>query len=498
MKSLVGAMATFKDACFHYQKINELNRRLLSLGVNSSWRPSPLTNCKGWCLDCCQHTDLTYCLGCSLYHVCQWCSQKERCFLDNAPHFTRIRTLKEPVTFEDLDNYVKLMMKLFPINAKLVNKFIKNINQNKCRNEMQDQWYNQLLLPITLSALKIVIGEDIFYVLGLYENTANLNETAFSLVNLVDKYDRLLLDDYNFQRMSFLPVNLQEKYALKYISNSRFLSQSDKVLAFNHFTQESVKDLTVPTSSIYMKRNVTDSTLTIDTTWNATLLLVANVRKFLSDMNSIRYIPFEVSQCNEIFLKRKFVELGSIVAPGYIASNHLKKASRITKCKWCTAHPNTILSDYRMKMIYDVIMEFLRVLVKSNVNVGHCSSVETIFKSIPCLFNPLDNKKFSAALEKFFIYLDPQLVQGVYYVLMDHMLSPQLVSFILKSGKHFSTILTKHDIKCLILNVFNAWFDLPSLQTIPFTLYQTSALLKLKNDDKLENEFTLEISDDED
>nr|BAA07347.1 NSP1 [Rotavirus sp.] len=36
-------MATFKDACYHYKRMNKLNGSILKLGANDEWRPAPIT-----------------------------------------------------------------------------------------------------------------------------------------------------------------------------------------------------------------------------------------------------------------------------------------------------------------------------------------------------------------------------------------------------------------------------------------------------------------------
>ncbi|BAV35131.1 non-structural protein NSP1 [Rotavirus A RVA/Cow-tc/THA/A5-10/1988/G8P[1]] len=40
-------MATFKDACYHYKRMNKLNGSILKLGANDEWRPAPITKFKG-------------------------------------------------------------------------------------------------------------------------------------------------------------------------------------------------------------------------------------------------------------------------------------------------------------------------------------------------------------------------------------------------------------------------------------------------------------------
>nr|AXF43074.1 truncated NSP1 [Bovine rotavirus] len=239
-------MATFKDACYYYKRINKLNHAVLKLGVNDTWRPSPPTKYKGWCLDCCQHTDLTYCRGCTMYHVCQWCSQYGRCFLDNQPHLLRMRTFKNEVTKDDLMNLVDMYDTLFPMNQKIVDKFINNTRQHKCRNECVNQWYNHLLMPITLQSLSIELDGDVYYIFGYYDDMNNVNQTPFSFVNLVDIYDKLLLDDVNFTRMSFLPVTLQQEYALRYFSKSRFISEQRKCVSDSHFSINVLENLHNP------------------------------------------------------------------------------------------------------------------------------------------------------------------------------------------------------------------------------------------------------------
>ncbi|ABF50126.1 NSP1, partial [Rotavirus A] len=134
------------------------------------------------------------CQGCLIYHVCEWCSQYSRCFLDNDPHLLRMRTFKNEITKSDLENLINMYDTLFPINQKIVNKFANIIKQHKCRNEYLIQWYNHFLMPITLQSLSIELDGDIYYVFGYYDDMHKINQTPFSFTNLISKYDVLLLD----------------------------------------------------------------------------------------------------------------------------------------------------------------------------------------------------------------------------------------------------------------------------------------------------------------
>nr|UUB88312.1 NSP1-253-UG [synthetic construct] len=253
-------MATFKDACFHYRRLTALNRRLCNIGANSIWMPVPDAKIKGWCLECCQIADLTHCYGCSLPHVCKWCVQNRRCFLDNEPHLLKLRTVKHPITKDKLQCIIDLYNIIFPINDKVIRKFERMIKQRECRNQYKIEWYNHLLLPITLNAAAFKFDENnLYYVFGLYEKSVSDIYAPYRIVNFINEFDKLLLDHINFTRMSNLPIELRNHYAKKYFQLSRLPSSKLKQIYFSDFTKETVIFNTytkTPGRSIY--RNVTE------------------------------------------------------------------------------------------------------------------------------------------------------------------------------------------------------------------------------------------------
>nr|UYO78343.1 NSP1 protein [Rotavirus A] len=484
-------MATFKNACYFYKKMCKNNQ--LTLGANKQWTPSPPEKFKGWCLDCCRYTSLTHCNGCSLYHVCQLCSQESRCFLDNSPHLLRMRTFIDPIKFEDLDNYVKSMSKIFPVNAKVVDKSLKTVRQNKCRNEISDLWHDHLTLPVSLQCLRISIDGVNYYIMGFYQQMNALNETPFSFYNLIDKYDRLLLDDYNFKRMEHLPYNLQSIYAQKYWCVSRFISHPQKSIKFDHFTTATLENQQIPTSPIYVRRNeVQGSRSWKIQEWNQLIKLSDNVREWNRLVNDSDYIVFSVSQKNKLFILHKFEKLMGIVVPNYIASNHVKRAVSVKKCKWCTIANLLPFCDYRFKNIYNVIMDFLRALCKSNLSIGHCSSVEGVYEIVPYLFNPY-GAEFTSKLHIFFSYLEPVEIKGTEYVIFSYPLHPDS-QYVIFGNEIPPTILSESQIMNIIINIIDYWFNFNSAPSMPLTLRTTNALHYLRSIDKLEDEYALLIS----
>nr|ACA96837.1 NSP1 [Human rotavirus A]ACA96841.1 NSP1 [Human rotavirus A] len=493
-------MATFKDACFFYKKLNRLNNQVLKLGANSVWRPAPLSKYKGWCLDCCQHTDLTYCKGCSLYHVCQWCSQYARCFLDNQPHLLRMRTLKEPITKEDICNLVSMYSILFPINDKVVRKFSNNVRQHKCRNEYEFEWYNQLLFPITLQALTIKIDDSVYHIFGYYDDMTKVNQTPFSFTNLINRYDKLLLDSINFDRMANLPGALQHQYALRYFSKSRFISHGIKDLCKSHFTEETLENKEIPTSPYELTRNCTVNLTPYGVMrWNDECKKMVNANDYISEMNTSYTEHYTVSQQNLIFVEHKLNLLSKRIQPNYVASNHSLRASKMKKCKWCALQPSTFWDDFRLSDIYDLIMEFIRVLVKSNVNVGHCSSNEWIYPHMQNIFNPCRTQSYNFAINKLFEYLESVEVDGTEYIMFDNNLTIELYDIIRSVMRcRVPSILSKFDVATIIKAIISKWFNIDRMRKVPLTLMQTSTLRNLNSSDDLIDEYALMISDDED
>ncbi|BAU88565.1 non-structural protein NSP1 [Human rotavirus A] len=416
-------MATFKDACYHYKRMNKLNGSILKLGANDEWRPAPITKFKGWCLDCCQYTNLTYCRGCALYHVCQWCSQYNRCFLDEEPHLLRMRTFKNDINKEDVENLLNMYDTLFPIHEKIVNKFINNVKQRKCRNEYLLEWYNHLLFPLTLQALAIKLENSTYYIFGYYDCMEQENQTPFHFVNLINNYDRLLLDDRNFSRMAHLPPILQQEYALRYFSKSRFMNKPKRELERNDFADNLMEDRHSPTS--------------------------------------------------------------------------LMQVTRIHNCKWCQITScYKIWEDFRIKKIYNNVLDFIRALSKSNGMAGHCSSQEEIYKYVSKLFLIYDKEQWTGSIDRLFKCLEPVDINEVEYVLFDHEINWEVRGLISQCmNGNIPRILNLSDIRLILSSLIYDWFDIRYMRETPMTTSTTNELRKLNRKNELIDEYDLELSD---
>nr|AHF49497.1 NSP1 [Rotavirus A] len=476
MKSLVEAMATFKDACYYYKRINKLNHTVLKLGVNDAWRPSPPTKCKGWCLDCCQHTDLTYCRGCSMYHVCQWCSQYGRCFLDNEPHLLRMRTFKNDVTKDDLTNLIDMYNTLFPMNQKIVDKFINSTRQHKCRNEYVIQWYNHLLMPITLQSLSVELDGDVYYIFGYYDDMNDINQTPFSFVNLVDVYDKLLLDDINFNRMSFLPVTLQQEYALRYFSKSRFITEGRKCVNDSHFSVNILENLNNPNFKIQITRNCSE----VSSKWNEMCKLVKNVNTYFDVLKTSHIEFYSISTRCRLFTQRKLRMVSKLIRPNYVTSNHRATATEVHNCKWCSINNSyTVWNDFRIKKVYDNIFSFMRALVKSNVNIGHCSSQEKIYEHITSILDVCDDDKWNSSVAEMFDYLEPVELNTTKYVLFNHEVNWDVINVLVQNIGKVPQILTLNDIVVILQSIIYDWFDIRYMRHTPMTTFTIDKLRRL-------------------
>nr|AAQ07958.1 nonstructural protein nsp1 [Human rotavirus A] len=461
--------------------INKLNHAVLKLGVNDAWRPSPPTKYKGWCLDCCQYTDLTYCRGCSMYHVCQWCSQYGRCFLDNEPHLLRMRTFKNDVTKDDLMNLIDMYDILFPMNQRIVNKFINSTRQHKCRNEYATQWYNHLLMPITLQSLSVELDGDIYYIFGYYDDMNNINQTPFSFVNLVDMYDKLLLDDINFNRMSFLPVVLQQEYALRYFSKSRFITEGRKCVNDFHFSVNILENLNNPNFKIQITRNCSK----VSSKWNEMCKLVKNVNIYFDVLKTSHIEFYSISTRCRLFTQRKLKMVSKLIRPNYVTSNHRATATEVHNCKWCSINNSyTVWNDFRIKKVYDNIFSFVRALVKSNVNIGHCSSQEKIYEHIKDILDVCDDDKWNSSVTEIFNCLEPVELNAIKYVLFNHEVSWDVINVLVQNIGKVPQILTLNDIVIVLQSIIYDWFDIRYMRHTPMTTFTVDKLKRLCVEEK--------------
>uniref|UniRef100_Q9QNA9 Non-structural protein 1 n=1 Tax=Rotavirus A (strain RVA/Human/Japan/KU/1995/G1P1A[8]) TaxID=10952 RepID=NSP1_ROTHK len=469
-------MATFKDACYHYKRINKLNNTVLKLGVNDTWRPSPPTKYKGWCLDCCQHTDLTYCRGCTMYHVCQWCSQYGRCFLDNEPHLLRMRTFKNEVTKDELKNLIDMYDTLFPMNQKIVCRFISNTRQHKCRNECMTQWYNHLLMPITLQSLAIELDGDIYYVFGYYDNMNSINQTPFSFTNLVDIYDKLLLDNVNFVRMSFLPASLQQEYALRYFSKSRFISEQRKCVNDSHFSINVLENLHNPNFKIQITRNCSE--MSFD--WNEACKLVKNAGAYFDILKTSHIEFYSVSTRCRIFTQCKLKIASKLIIPNYITSNHKTLATEVHNCEWCSVNNSyTVWNDFRIKKIYDKVFNFLRAFSKFNINIGHCSSQEKMYEYVEDVLNVCNDERWKTSIIEIFNCLEPVELDDVKYVLFNHEINWDVINVLVHSIGKVPQILTLENVITIIQSIIYEWFDIRYMRNTPMVTFTIDKLRRL-------------------
>nr|QSV39129.1 NSP1 [Human rotavirus A] len=489
-------MATFKDACYHYKKLNKLNGLVLKLGANDAWRPAPIAKYKGWCLDCCQHTDLTYCRGCALFHVCQWCSQYNRCFLDEEPHLLRMRTFRNGINKEDIEGLINMYNTIFPINEKVVDKFINSVKQRKCRNELLIEWYNHLLLPITLQALSIELEGDIYYIFGYYDCMEKENQTPFHFVNMVNRYDRLLLDDKNFDRMMHLPMILQQEYALRYFSKSRFMSRIKREMNRHDFSDNLMEERDNPMSFMQVTRNCVSAHMN-DNDWNERCRLISDAKNYMEIMKSAYTEHYSISQRCKLFTIYKLNIISKLVKPNYIFSNHGLCALDVNNCKWCkTDNHYKIWNDFRLRKIYNNMMNFIRALVKSNTNVGHCSSYELVYKCIPSIFIIWKIEKWNDSVKALFEYLEPVEINHVEYVLLDHELSWEMSGVIkqIMNGR-VPRILSFDDVKKIIGAIIYDWFDVRYMRETPIIVSTTNELRKLNKGNNLMDGYDHELSD---
>nr|QEY08131.1 nonstructural protein 1 [Human rotavirus A] len=481
MKSLVEAMATFKDACYYYKRLNKLNNAALKLGVNDTWRPSPPTKYKGWCLDCCQHTDLTYCRGCTMYHVSRMCSQYDRCFLDDQPHLLRMRTFKNEVTKNDLMNLIDMYNILFPINQRIVDKFISNTRQHKCRNECMTQWYNHLLMPITLQSLSIELDGDVYYIFGYYDSMRDINQTPFSFTNLIDMYDKLLLDNVNFNEMSFLPVALQQEYALRYFSKSRFISEKRKCISDLHFSTNVIENLHNSSFKIQVTRNCSDMSVE----WNKACNLIRNISNYFDIFKSSHTESYNVSPRCRIFTQYKLKTASKLIKPNYVASNHNSLATEVHNCKWCSINNNSIvLTDFRIKNVYNDVFNFIRALVKSNLYVGHCSSEEKIYESIKDILNVCKENEWNMLVTEIFNQLDPIKLNEDSYVLLNYEINWNVMNVLINSIGKVPRILTLSDVISILRIIIYDWFDIRFMRNTPMTTFTVNKLKQLYEKDR--------------
>jgi len=155
-----------------------------------------------------------------------------------------MRTIK-CTSLEDVDrnvlrDFIDYYADLFDINEKVIALSKKKVIQRKYRHEWIDEWYKHLTIPITLVANVIVLNDDYYLIFGFFDeimkNRSKRENYPFKLINMIEVYDRLLLDSINIDRMKCLPDELRDIYAYKYFTHSRIMNDSGEFkLATYHF-----------------------------------------------------------------------------------------------------------------------------------------------------------------------------------------------------------------------------------------------------------------------
>ncbi|ANC33540.1 NSP1, partial [Rotavirus G3] len=474
----------------------KLNRELLRIGANSVWTPASPSKIEGWCMECCQLTKLTYCYGCSLAHVCQWCVQNRRCFLDNEPHLLRFRAFESPITKDKLQCIVDLYKELFPINQNAIKKFKKMTNQRKCRNELNVTWYNQLLLPITLNAAVFKFGQREVHVFGMYEGATTTTELPYRLVNHIDLYDKLLLDQINFERMSELPCELQRIYAQKYLKSSRLPSMRLKQVYYSDFTKQNLINRYKSKVRILI-RNVSEFRWESDQAMHHDL--VNNKDKILAALSTASVKQLETHDLNLGRLQLETFELGHHCKPNYIASEHWQPASKIGNCEWCSVKYMFRDMDWKIESLYNELMSFIQSCYKSNVNVGHCSSTENVYPIIKDIFWHSITEFIDGTIEKLFNAMNPVLVHDKRVIAFQWQIDIALFLHIKKilQIEAMPSALTLDQFTTIIKAIIDQWCNVGELEQLPLCVRRTDDLLDLQEEGKLSEEYELLISDSE-
>ncbi|ANC33523.1 NSP1, partial [Rotavirus G28] len=471
-------------------RTTKLNRELLKIGANSVWTPVSRTSVKGWCIECCQLTELTFCNGCSLLHVCQWCVQNRRCFLDNTPHLLKLRTFESPMTKEKLQCVIDMYASLFPINSNVINKFKKMTKQRRCRNELNELWYNQLLLPITLNALTFKFQSREVHVFGFYEGDIRMDNLPYRKSNFIDVYDRLLLDQINFERMNELPFSLQSIYAQKYFKISRLPMMKLKDINYSDFTS-----LNLITKYRIKNRIITRNVS--DFNWESELKLHDDLHndkhKILAALFTSTMEEFEIHDLNIGRVKSDIFKLGHYCKPNYIASEHWQSASKVIKCEWCDTKYAFRNIDWRMESMYNELMSFIQSCYKSNTNVGHCSSVEKIYPLVKRLFWHAITDYIDNTIDELFNSMNPSIVRDESVITFHWQISITLyihLKSILKVDA-LPFILSLSQFRTIIKGIVSHWCDISKLDMLPLCVKQTDDIIDLKSQGKLLEEYEL-------
>ena len=109
-------------------------------------------------------------------------------------------------------------------------------------------------------------------------------------------------------------------------------------------------------------------------------------------------------------------------------------ATEVRNCKWCSINNNSIvLTDCRIKNVYDDIFNFIRALVKSNLYVGHCSSEEKIYEPIKDILNVCKENEWNTLVTEIFNQLDPIKLNEDSYVLLNYEINWNVMNVLINS-----------------------------------------------------------------
>jgi len=353
-------------------------------------------------------------------------------------------------------------------------------------------WYNQLLPPITLNAAVFKVGQREVHVFGVYEGTVAVHNLPYRLVNHIDSYDKLLLDQINFERMGQLPSELQSVYAQRYFKMARLPSMKLKQVYYSDFTKQNIINRYKSKSRILI-RNVSEFQWESDQAMHHDLL--HNKDKILAALSTSCTKQLETHDLNLGRLQLETFELGHHCKPNYIASEHWQPASKIGNCNWCNVKYLFRDMDWKMESLYNELMSFIQSCYKSNVSVGHCSSSESIYPIIKDVFWHSITEHIDGTVEKLFNAMSPVLVHDQRVITFQWQIDIALFLHIKKilQTESVPTTFTLNQFTTIIKAIINQWCNVAELDPLPLCVQQTDKLLELQNEGKLSEETEFQI-----
>lgn len=358
-------------------------------------------------------------------------------------------------------------------------------------------WYGQLLLPITLNAAVFNFQSREVYVFGFYEGSTSIGNLPYRFVNCIDVYDKLLLDNVNFERMGFLPPNLQSLYASKYFKMSRLPSMKLKQIYYSDFTRQNLFSR-YKIKKRLIRRNVTNFQWDSDVAMHQDLLM--NINNLLSALASSSVKQFEAHELNLGRVKAEVFEMGHHCKPNYVASNHWQSASKISGCKWCDVRYVFRNIDWRMETMYNELMSFIQSCYKSNINAGHCSSIENIYPLVKNLIWHSITKYVDQTIGKLFETMQPIVINDQRMINFHWQMDISLYTHIklILGIEALPFALNIDQFGAIIKGIINQWCDYTKLRPLPLCIEFTNTLIDLEARGKLSEEYELLISDSED